>query len=1135
MFPPRHALGAILLQAGRPDEAETVYWEDLRRNRESGWALFGLHQALVRAEEDRRGGAREGAARQGVGPRRREADGVALRPAGDGGQAGRAGGELTLAPSPRRCHRPVSIRYRRGVRGAPSPSGSRGGLMRGGPFPRRLARCLGVALAAVLASSASAQPAPPVRLSVRTDGTQSDHPSTLLGASADGRHVLFSSNGNLVAEDVNGVIDLFVRDRDTDADGVLDEPGAVRTLLTSIGPTGRQLGPLPPDIGVFTGGTLSQDGRFVFFSTRWPLVENDTNDVADGYLYDRDADADGIFDEPGAAGLSLVTTGSGNALATGGASSILQVTADGRYVLFSSLATNLQPRPASATQIYRKDRLTTVTTLVSSMSDGTPAEGFVNAAMSPDGHLVTLAGGFPALWPGPSSSQTSYPWVLRDLDTNGFTPIPLPTAGPSVLPATGASGGLHAAVSVPYVTASVGFSPDGQRAYLEEGTQFLGATVGRSGTTLEYDIATGRVIRRLPGITESTLAGFRDGHTFSLTGSVSFFTTSNAFDIRRFDRSTGRDTTMVAGQVCGGFDSAAGRTLYYGPFCTGAPGPPLLLDARYGVPLTMPEPVRLGVLDAAGATVFFSSNEAAILPGGADTNGVSDVFAVDLLSRLDRDADGLDDRWEAAMGLDYTSGAGANGGSGDPDADGFTNLQEQTAGSHPGGAARQFLAEGADNAFFKTRLAIANPGATAATAVVRLDGDDGTTKSVNVHVPAGARRSVFVDEIEGHAPSFSTTVESSVPLVSERTMSWDATEYGAHAERASAAPSSQWFLAEGATGAFSLFYLLQNPGDTAATATIRYLRPAPLAPIDRVYTLPPHSRTTLPVDQQAPELASTDVSASITATQPILVERAMYRSIPGQPFAAGHASAGVTAPATSWFLAEGATGPFFDLFVLVANPSPTDAIVEIRYLLTGGTALTKTYTVAHESRRTIYVDAEDFPGLGQALASVDVSCVITSTNAVPIVVERSMWFPGPAISPVFWTEANNSPGATATARRWVLADGEVGGTRAAQTYVLIANTASTAGRARVTLLNDQPTTTAPFSAAPLTVTVDLPPHSRTTVPMQAIPGILPRFGVIVESIDTTPLADLVVERAMYWNSGGVTWTAGTNLLATPVP
>ncbi|HEV2828818.1 MAG TPA: hypothetical protein VGW76_14580 [Pyrinomonadaceae bacterium] len=45
-YPPRHALGAILLAASRAPEAETVYWEDLRRNRENGWALYGLMQAL---------------------------------------------------------------------------------------------------------------------------------------------------------------------------------------------------------------------------------------------------------------------------------------------------------------------------------------------------------------------------------------------------------------------------------------------------------------------------------------------------------------------------------------------------------------------------------------------------------------------------------------------------------------------------------------------------------------------------------------------------------------------------------------------------------------------------------------------------------------------------------------------------------------------------------------------------------------------------------------------------------------------------------------------------------------------------------------------------------------------------------
>jgi tetratricopeptide (TPR) repeat protein len=45
-YPPRHALGAVLLAANRAPEAETVYWEDLRRNRDNGWALYGLMQAL---------------------------------------------------------------------------------------------------------------------------------------------------------------------------------------------------------------------------------------------------------------------------------------------------------------------------------------------------------------------------------------------------------------------------------------------------------------------------------------------------------------------------------------------------------------------------------------------------------------------------------------------------------------------------------------------------------------------------------------------------------------------------------------------------------------------------------------------------------------------------------------------------------------------------------------------------------------------------------------------------------------------------------------------------------------------------------------------------------------------------------
>jgi tetratricopeptide (TPR) repeat protein len=45
-YPPRQALAAVLLEAKRPAEAETVYWADLKRNRNNGWSLFGLMKAL---------------------------------------------------------------------------------------------------------------------------------------------------------------------------------------------------------------------------------------------------------------------------------------------------------------------------------------------------------------------------------------------------------------------------------------------------------------------------------------------------------------------------------------------------------------------------------------------------------------------------------------------------------------------------------------------------------------------------------------------------------------------------------------------------------------------------------------------------------------------------------------------------------------------------------------------------------------------------------------------------------------------------------------------------------------------------------------------------------------------------------
>jgi hypothetical protein len=290
----------------------------------------------------------------------------------------------------------------------------------------------------------------------------------------------------------------------------------------------------------------------------------------------------------------------------------------------------------------------------------------------------------------------------------------------------------------------------------------------------------------------------------------------------------------------------------------------------------------------------------------------------------------------------------------------------------------------------------------------------------------------------------------------------------------------------------------------------------------RSYLLPPNSRTTVPVDSAAPELASTDVSGVISASQPIIVERAMYLDRPGQPFAAGHESAGVTSPSNNWFLAEGATGSFFEMFVLIANPNASTSNVTVDYLLTNGTVLTKTYAVAANSRFTIWVDEEQFPDLSgnRALSNASCSMRVRSTNNVPIIVERAMWWPQPN-----WYEAHNAPGTTVTGTRWALAGGEVGGANALQTFVLVANTSATAGQARVTIYFEDGTS--------LQSTITLLANSRSNV---SIGDTFPtsngrRFGIIVDSLGVTP-AQLVVERAMYSNAGGVTWSAGTAAVAT---
>ena len=213
--------------------------------------------------------------------------------------------------------------------------------------------------------------------------------SILPSISASGRFVAFQSiANNLVAEAVGPGANIYVRDRQEN-----------KTIRVS-----RGLGGAPIDVGS-SNPAISADGRFVAFdSNSTNLVPGDTNDIDDVFVYDLQTGR--------TTRVSVATDGQqGNS-----DSGYPSISADGRFVVFHSYATNLVPGDTNdAVDVFLHDCRTGVTSRVSVSSSGAQANGdsSYHFAISPRGDKVAFISDATNLVPGDTNGKTDV--FLRQL------------------------------------------------------------------------------------------------------------------------------------------------------------------------------------------------------------------------------------------------------------------------------------------------------------------------------------------------------------------------------------------------------------------------------------------------------------------------------------------------------------------------------------------------------------------------------------------------------------------------------------------------------------------------------------------------------------------------------------------------
>jgi Tol biopolymer transport system component len=202
--------------------------------------------------------------------------------------------------------------------------------------------------------------------------------------SADGNLIAFSTDAPLVPNDTNGHTDVFVRDMT-----------AGTTTRVSVDSTGAQA----PHGG--DDPRLSANGRFVAFDALDRLVPEDGNLSSEVYLRDLQA---------GQTSRVSVSVIGGDP--SGGYSTTTDISADGRYVVFTSIATNLVSGDQNdQADVFVRDRVFGTTVRASVDANGAGGNGYSDSGtISSDGHYVAFETSATNLWPSEDQNGT-----LRDI------------------------------------------------------------------------------------------------------------------------------------------------------------------------------------------------------------------------------------------------------------------------------------------------------------------------------------------------------------------------------------------------------------------------------------------------------------------------------------------------------------------------------------------------------------------------------------------------------------------------------------------------------------------------------------------------------------------------------------------------